>query len=214
MAAIVVINPNSTEAITEELDRALDDLRAAGATEIRCLTLAAGPPGIESEAHIREVEQPLLELARGMQDEARAFVIACFSDPGLSLLRRSLPQPVLGIARSGLLTACSFAEKIGVISVSEASVARHLRLYRELGLSDRVAGDRAVEIGVTELVDSPLAADRLLATAGDLQADGAGAIVLGCTGMSAYRGRIEQAVGIPVIDPCRAAVAMATGFCA
>jgi allantoin racemase len=41
--------------------------------------------------------------------------------------------------------------------------------------------------------------------------DEAGAIVLGCAGMARHRGPLEQAVGIPVIDPTQAAVAMAIG---
>ncbi len=34
-------------------------------------------------------------------------------------------------------------------------------------------------------------------------------LVLGCAGMARYRARLEAALGIPVIDPTQAAVAMA-----
>ncbi len=43
---IIVINPNSTVAVTEDIDRALAPLRFQGGPEIECLTLAEGPPGI------------------------------------------------------------------------------------------------------------------------------------------------------------------------
>ncbi len=45
---ILVINPNSTVAVTEDIDRALAPLRFQGGPEIECLTLAEGPPGIET----------------------------------------------------------------------------------------------------------------------------------------------------------------------
>ena len=50
--AIVVINPNSTQAVTDGMDHALANLRRPGGPAVRCVTLAEGPPGIETDAHI------------------------------------------------------------------------------------------------------------------------------------------------------------------
>jgi allantoin racemase len=36
-------------------------------------------------------------------------------------------------------------------------------------------------------------------------------LVLGCAGMAQYRHRVEQAIGLPVVDPTQAAVTMAIG---
>jgi allantoin racemase len=41
--------------------------------------------------------------------------------------------------------------------------------------------------------------------------DGANAIVMGCAGMARHRKPLEDALGIPVIDPTQAAVTMALG---
>jgi allantoin racemase len=41
--------------------------------------------------------------------------------------------------------------------------------------------------------------------------DGANVIVMGCAGMSRHRAALEEALGVPVIDPTRAAVTMALG---
>ena len=40
---ILVINPNSTEAVTRGIDEAMAPLRFPGAPEIHCVTLAEGP---------------------------------------------------------------------------------------------------------------------------------------------------------------------------
>jgi Asp/Glu/hydantoin racemase len=51
----------------------------------------------------------------------------------------------------------------------------------------------------------------LIAAGRELAAAGAGAVVLGCTGMAHHRMAIADAVGLPVIEPCQAGVLMALG---
>ncbi|MAN13230.1 MAG: Asp/Glu racemase, partial [Dinoroseobacter sp.] len=46
--SLIVINPNSSQTVTAAIDSAVDPLRRFG-VPIRCLTLAEGPPGIESQ---------------------------------------------------------------------------------------------------------------------------------------------------------------------
>ena len=59
---IIVINPNSTQAVTDDIDAALDALRADANAEFECLTLAEGPPGIETQHHVDSVVMPLCRL--------------------------------------------------------------------------------------------------------------------------------------------------------
>jgi Asp/Glu/hydantoin racemase len=40
---------------------------------------------------------------------------------------------------------------------------------------------------------------------------GADVIVMGCAGMAALRNRLEQNLGVPVVEPVQAAVGMAMG---
>jgi len=46
---ILVINPNSTDAVTGAIDDAMAPLRITGGSEIACMTLREGPPGVESQ---------------------------------------------------------------------------------------------------------------------------------------------------------------------
>lgn len=209
--AIVVVNPNSTEAVTAGMDRALEELRRPAGPEIHCVTLAAGPPGIETEDHVRQVVAPLLRLVGRLEGEAAAFVDACFSDPGLAELREATTRPVFGIAESAYRQAAAGQRRFGVISILEASVARHRRYIEALGLTASLAGDRPLGLGVTALVDDAEATfDRLVQTGKDLRDhDGAEVVVLGCTGLAPHRARLEDALGVPVIDPVQAAVTAA-----
>jgi Asp/Glu/hydantoin racemase len=40
---------------------------------------------------------------------------------------------------------------------------------------------------------------------------GADVVVMGCAGMARYRAPLQQAIGLPVVEPTQAAVAMAIG---
>jgi Asp/Glu/hydantoin racemase len=210
-APIVVINPNSTEAVTEAIDQAIAPLRMAGGPAIACVTLAEGPPGVESQAHVEQVVQPIVRLIAGRNDAA-AFVIACFSDPGLHAAREATARPVLGIAECGMLNALTLGERFGIVSILARSVPRHLRYVRQLGLASRFAGDLPIELGVVELADAGRTLVRLSAIGSELRDHyGADVLVLGCAGMAQYRHQLEAALGIPVVDPTQAAVTMAVG---
>jgi allantoin racemase len=130
---IVVINPNSTEAVTAAIDVALEPLRLAGGPGIVCQTLGEGPPGIESQRDADSVIQPLCAKIAAQDNAAAAFVIACFSDPGLYSAREITAKPVLGIAECGILTALTLGHRFGVISILAKSVPRHLRYVASMG---------------------------------------------------------------------------------
>ncbi len=209
---IIVINPNSTEEVTQAIDRALDPLRMAGGPEFDCVTLAEGPPGIESQADVESVVAPICQLVRARDNDAAAFVIACYSDPGLQAARETTARPVFGIAECAMLTALTKGERFGLISILESGVQRHLRYVRQLGLSERFAGDVPVGFGVTELADEPVVLGRMIETGQRLRDQhGADVLIFGCAGMANYRDRVEESVGLPVVEPSQAAATMALG---
>ena len=63
-ATVLVINPNSNEAVTAGIDAALEPLRMAGGPSIRSMTLKEGPPGIQSQQDVESVTLPLARLAK------------------------------------------------------------------------------------------------------------------------------------------------------
>ncbi|HTY69584.1 MAG TPA: aspartate/glutamate racemase family protein [Alphaproteobacteria bacterium] len=207
---IVVINPNSTEAVTRGIDAAVQPLRMTGGPEIECMTLAEGPPGIETQAHVESVVQPLCRAIARRDNEASAFVIACYSDPGLHAAREATKKPVLGIAECGLLAALTLGQRFGVLSILKKSIPRHLRYVGQMGISERMAGDRAIDLGVVELSDDARTLSRMIEVGTALrEEDGADVLVMGCAGMARYRDRLQAAVGVPVVEPTQAAVGMA-----
>jgi len=207
---ILVVNPNSNKGVTEAMSRALDPLRVEGGPAIDCMTLEEGPYGVESQADVERVALPLRRVVS--EEKADAYVIACYSDPGLHVCREATEKPVFGIAESGMLAALARGDRFGVIAILARSIPRHLRYIRQTGLMARFAGDRALELRVHELADESVTWRRMVEVGGRLKAeDGADVVILGCAGMAAYRPRLEAELGIPVIDPTQAAVTQAMG---
>lgn len=211
MPPIVVINPNSNTAVTLGFEEALAPLKRPGGPDIICATLAEGPFGVETQADVERVALPLAAFVAARPD-AGAFVIACYSDPGLHVCREATRRPVFGIAECGLLTALSRGQAIGVIAVAKRSIPRHMRMMRQMGVMGRIAGERPLEMTVAETASGEGTLTRMIAVGEALRdEDGADAIVMGCAGMARHRRALEAALGIPVIDPVQAAVAMALG---
>jgi Asp/Glu/hydantoin racemase len=208
---IRVVNPNSNEAVTRGIDEAVQPLRFDGGPEIVCATLAEGPLGIETQEHVESVTLPLRRLVEA-DNASDAFIIACYSDPGLHVCREGTTRPVFGIAECGVLTALARAERFGVIAIMQRSIARHMRYLRQMGLMDRLAGERPLNMSVAEIASGEGTLSRMIEVGRALKdQDGANAIVMGCAGMARHRKPLEDALGIPVIDPTQAAVTMALG---
>ena len=206
VALIRVINPNSNQAVTDGLADSLAGFTVPG-IEILCETLEEGPFGIETDAHVAEVAEPV--LARMQARPADAYVIACYSDPGLALCREHVALPVYGIMESAIMSALARGGQFGVIALSEASIARHVRAIRAMGVESRLAAERPIGVSVAESGGD--AAFGALLKAGELlrDADGARVVILGCAGMAPQRARLQDRLGLPVVDPTQAAVGLA-----
>ncbi|MGA1268991.1 MAG: aspartate/glutamate racemase family protein [Gemmobacter sp.] len=208
---LFVINPNSSAVVTAGIAEAVAPLGRMGAP-IECLTLAEGPPGIESQAQADETVAPMLRLAATLEDRAAGFVIACFGAPGVHALRDRTRKPVIGLQEAGGATALTLGQRFGIIAILPRSIPRHLRSLGAMGVLGRLAGDRALGLGVAELAQPARTEARLIETGRALRdTDGAEVLILGCAGMARYRARLEDALGLPVIDPCQVAVATALG---
>ena len=206
---ILVINPNSSQAVTAEIDRVMEPLRSAD-MGIDCVCLADGPPGIQSQRDAEMVVPHVLAEISANEDKTDAFVIACYSDPGLFSARELTRRPVFGVAQSAMAFAATLGERIGVISLSRTAVARHMAYARALHMDASIVADLPVDKTVAELQDVDLAGGAMMETGRDLvERFGANVIVLGCAGMARHRERLEAALRCPVVDPTEAGVGLA-----
>jgi Asp/Glu/hydantoin racemase len=207
MARVVVINPNSSLACSAAIDAALEPFRFPGGPDFATITLAEGPPAIYDWRDWHAVAAPLCRAIT--HQAANCYIIACASDPGLEAARALTRRPVLGVFRSAVAAATAQAERFGVIALVESSRARHVAALRAMGLEARLAGEVALNVSMETLLEPETVHARLIEGAHTLRAAGAEALILGCTGMAHHRHTVEAAVGVPVIEPCQAAAALA-----
>tara|TARA_Y100000739_G_C20578738_1_gene451711 strand:- start:807 stop:1472 length:666 start_codon:yes stop_codon:yes gene_type:complete len=206
---ILVINPNSNQEVTKVIAKELQSFNFSDGPEIVCEDLPEGPFGIESQADIESVKLPLRNIVSERID-IDAFVIACYSDPWLQVCREATDRPVFGIQECGVLAAMAQGNRFGVIALQEDSIRRHLIYLKQMGVIGRFANERAANLSVDECATGIKIFEKLCTVSHQLRdEDQADTIILGCAGMTSHRSRLESKIGIPVIDPVKAALSMA-----
>lgn len=207
---IHVINASSRTdtGITEDLALSLGWARGEGAPKVRCVTLADGPRGISTArdsddaapAVLRYIER---EAARA---ESAGFVVACFSDPGVFAARGLTAKPVAGIGEAGFFAALSLGETVGTIGVAAGKGAKSMRLARHIGIAPRIAGHVGLGLDYGQLQKPDLVLEHAIGAGETLRDDfGAEVLLFAGAGLARYVAPLEQAVGLPVVDPTQAA---------
>lgn len=207
MSHILVVNPNSSVSVTRSMEDCLAPVRAATHHHVSCTELAKSPPGIETDAHVQQVIPNLIGAIEA--SDADAFVIACFSDPGIAQVRQVTKLPVIGIAEAAYLAAMGLGSRFGIVSLGQSSIDRHLRYLKHLKIDGRLAGDRSIDMTVVQLMASDVAQSVARIGTQLRDEDGADVIILGCAGLGGYRQQIEKLLGIPVVDPVQAGAMLA-----
>lgn len=205
---IKLINPNTTQRMTDAMGRCAREVAQAG-TAVVAVSPRMGPPSIES--HYDEalaVPGLLAEIAAGERDGYDGYVIACFGDPGLYAARELARGPVVGIAEAAMHAASVLAPGFSVVTTLARTCGMAWHLAERYGMRRFCRNVRATDVAVLELDRPGSSARRLVIDEcrRALAEDGAEAIVLGCAGMAEFAHEIEQAIGAPVVEGVTAAV--------
>ena len=211
MTGILVLNPNSSTSCTDAIRDSLAGLGAGFTVE----TMPDGPPAIATWADWHAAAGPLLRRVQAAEAAGppAAYVIACVSDPAIDVLRSATPRPVFGALRSGIAAALARADRFGLVAFVAASVPRHRRVLQAMGVEHRCTASLPLDLPMDALTHPDACRPRLLAVARALQAGGAEAVILGCAGMARHRRFLQDAIGLPVIEPVQAAAAQAMLAC-
>jgi allantoin racemase len=110
------------------------------------------------------------------------------------------------------MTALTLGQRFGIIAILPASIPRHLRAFGAMGVMDRLAGDRAPWPGRHGAADAATTLARMIEVGTALRdEDGADVAHPRLRRHGALPPALEDALGLPVIDPCQAATAAALG---
>ena len=208
MMRILVVNPNSTAAMTRRIGAAAE-AAAAGGTIIEAVNPAQGPASIEGfYDEALAVPGMLAEIRAGEARGADAAVIACFDDTGLDAARALVGIPVVGICEAALALAGMVAARFSIVTSMPAAIVPLEGLVRRYGFAGR-AHVQASNIPVLALEDQDARPRLEIAIRHALAADRSEAVVLGCAGMAELARSLTETFGLPVVDGVSAAVKQA-----
>jgi Asp/Glu/hydantoin racemase len=219
MRELLLINPNTTTAITDTL-AALVRATVPADVNVHAVTAPFGAPYIADEAGYAVAGHAALQAWRKASSErARPFdgvIVGCFGDPGLFALREAAGCPVTGLAEASLMEAVQRMDASGqtagqgrcAIVTGGAAWGPMLRkLLPALSGGERVAAVETVTLSGAQLRADPTAAQALLTEAcRKVRAEhGVEAIVLGGAGLGGLAAVLQGRVDVPLIDSVLAA---------
>ena len=105
---ILLINPNTTEALTELLSEAARSVLPPDTT-LDSVTAAVGVPYISTRTEAIVGGMSVLEILSERHADYDAAIVAAFGDPGIGAARELFDIPVVGLAEAGMLTPACWA---------------------------------------------------------------------------------------------------------
>ena len=208
---ILIINPNSSIEMTQTIDSEAKKYASPG-TEITTVNPPDGPAFMSNDYHSAIQTPKVLEMLEKNKDKYDYFILACGLDPGIDACRVVTPN-LIGMGEAAIMTACAVAKRFSILSSTDETAAGVPARLRSLGLESwRCASVRPVGTS-DEIVKKR---KELLGHYCELGrkciADGAGALIMSCAGMSDIKDYLEQQLKVPVIAGVISAVKIAEQF--
>ena len=210
---IALINPNTTESMTERMRNAAEPLLAGGTT-LTALTATYGAPSIEGYYDEVFAVPPMIEMLTPMANQIDGVVVGCFDDTGVEALRSLLSVPVVGICQAAMQAAAVLSNKFSIITTLPVSVPALQHLVQRYGFTDMCGRVRAADVPVLDLETNSASAIQAIIEELEqaIEQDGAEAIILGCAGMVDLSRELTARFDIPVIDGVGAAIKLVEGL--
>ena len=205
MRRLLVINPNTTEAITALLHRHVQ-AGAGSEMQVESITARFGSPYIADETSYAVGAAATLDAwdrttGRKDVDAPHAVLIGCFGDPGLQALRKVCPCPVGGLAQAAFDEA-SVHGRFAIVTGGERWKPMLRKLAQVLGYDDELAAIHTVAPTGAELAANPDAALALLTQAcrDVVRTSGAQSVIVGGAGLAGMAQAIQPQLNVPVLD--------------
>ena len=208
-----LVGPLHLTAGQPEIARRRAFLQAHVASDIRVdiAPTADGHAAIESDRDITINGPGILHgLTSAAWKGADVAIVGCFGDPVLDAARECLNIPVVGAGEASMLLAMQLGWRFSIISPIEGGRGRVEAQTRRMGIAARHASTRGLGIDIAGLAQGSIDPIEAIIAAGRraIVEDGADVLVLGCMSFAflGFTPRLEEALGVPVINPVIAAV--------
>lgn len=207
---LLLLNPNTSESVTERIANAAKDAASPG-TELIAMTAPRGVPYIATRAEAQIGGAVALEVLAEVHAGVDVAVIAAFGDPGLGGARELFPIPVIGLAEAGMLTACMLGRRFSIVTFSQSLEAWYEECVAWNGLQSRCTSIRALGGEFRSIGDVQNEKEELLIELANQAVinDGADVIVLAGAPLAGLAKKVRDRINVPVVDCVEAAVKQA-----
>ena len=207
---ILLLNPNTSESITERLTAAARKAAAPG-TVIVSLTAPRGVPYIATRAEAQIGGAIALEMLAEHHRDFDAAIIAAFGDPGLFGARELFDLPVIGLAEASMLTACMLGRRFAIVTFAGALGPWYEDCVDMHGLAGRCAGVRMLDESFVSVSDVQEENEELLVKLANraVTEDGADVDILGGAPLAGLADKVRDRIPVPVVDQMAAAIKQA-----
>jgi allantoin racemase len=207
---ILLINPNTTQALTDRLEAAAREV-ASPDTLLECCTAQAGVPYISTRTEALIGGLSVLEILAERHRDFDAAIVAAFGDPGLGAARELYDLPVVGLAEAGMLTACMLGGRFAIVTFAQALGPWYAECVAWHRLESRCAGIRMLEGEFRSISDVQEEKEALLVDLAlrAVDEDEADVIVLAGAPLAGLASRVRDRIPVPVVDCAQAATRQA-----
>ena len=197
---VLLINPNTTGAITERMAACIAGIAGSAATFVP-VTGKFGARYISTRAAAAIAAHAALDALAEHAQGFDAAYLACFGDPGLDALKEVSPVPVIGMAEASCIEAARQGRRFGIVTGGVLWRPMLQEFVATLGLSQQLAAIRTVAPTGDQIAADPDAALSLLAEACTACAnnDGAEIVILGGAALAGLAQRIQPRVTVPLL---------------
>lgn len=188
---LLVINPNTTEAMTRTVVEQVGLLAGQG-VELRGVTAAFGSEVIATPASFATGADAALAAWRSHQGWPDAVLLACFGDPGLATLRAEAAVPVAGMAEAAMREAIALGQPYAILTAGAQWPGMLREVARQYGADALLKEVIALETTGLAVSRDPAAFLGGLQGALDrLWQAGIQTAILGGAGFAGLRGRLH-----------------------
>lgn len=200
---ILWIDPIGTDVFTPDMLKILEGAKREG-TQVDAISLPPDrPKHVEYHAYEGLVVGDLVRIAYEASLEYDAIVIGCFYDVGLREAREvSRRAVVTAPCQSATAIASNLGNTFSVLVGRRKWIPKMTENVHLYGHGRRMVSMRPLELGVHDFqTDHDLTCERLLTEGRKaVQDDGAEVLILGCTAEYGFNRRMQDELGVPVID--------------
>lgn len=210
MTRILLVNPNTTQAVTDVV--LAEARRTAGpGVELEAVTSEFGASIVSTASEEVVAAHAMLELLAAHHAGFDAAIAAISFDSGVFAARTLLPLPVVGITEAALHTACLIGRRYGLVVLGTSSLPLYEDLVDRIGLRARLGAIEAVEVASrSQYLDRALMDRAILEAVERLAARGGIDVAVICgAAVAGVAHRLAARAPLPLLDGVAPALAQA-----